>query len=190
MEERFQFAGEHGFLTVREEGGQAILCGELQENRRGLYKGWLQGAAGARFLLGTFLPEKGRLCLRRKVPVSELKRRGVWPVTGAEAQLAFTAGEGSSPVRGGESIPTGWEWTEHLARYLGDPLLKKSAAQIKSALIRPFEGGVQIALPFSTKEALGLTPLFCFMELKCLGKRYYVRFQVDKRGWPVYIKHS
>lgn len=186
MEKRFHLAEGRGWMTVQEEGNQIVIVGQLSDDRRGLYKGWLLGPGETRFLLGTFLPENGILKLRRRIPLSELKQRGIWPPAGAEAVLAFHISnqESGKSERGG-TAPSGWEETRELERFLCDPLLKKAAVGLRGAIIRRETTGTQIALPFSVKEPLSLTPLFCLMQVGRLGERYYVRFHVNDQGWPI-----
>ena len=113
METRFALGAAGGALTVREEGGRAVFEAVLPDDRRGLYKVWLTGRGG-QFLLGTLMPENARLRLHRTLPVAELERHGVWPLTGAQARLAFPFGEGES------TPPKGWRWEREPGRLLGD----------------------------------------------------------------------
>ena len=85
---RFFLDGGRGWLTVSEERGRAVCRGQLPDDKKGLYKGWLTGPAG-RALLGTFVPEQGVLVLSRTLSVAELERQGAWPPGGGEAVLAY-----------------------------------------------------------------------------------------------------
>lgn len=88
MEARFSLLDGRGWLTVSEERGRAVCRGQLPDDKKGLYKGWLTGPAG-RALLGTFVPEQGVLVLSRTLSVAELERQGAWPPGGGEAVLAY-----------------------------------------------------------------------------------------------------
>lgn len=67
------------YLTAR---AQARPQGE------GLCKLWLTGGEGE-VLLGTLIPEGGRLCLCRKLPLDRLRRQGAWPAEGARCALVY-----------------------------------------------------------------------------------------------------
>lgn len=61
---------------------------ELPARRDGLCKLWLHGERG-RLLLGTLIPEGGRLLLRRRIPRRETERAGAWPPAGVSAALVW-----------------------------------------------------------------------------------------------------
>ncbi|WP_390453001.1 hypothetical protein [Pseudoflavonifractor gallinarum] len=181
VEMQFALAGGRGFLRVQEEGGKIHLYGELPEDGQGIYKGRIQGAGGGNYLAGTFLPEGRKLCLRRVVSRETLNELGVWPVTGAEAVLAFSRGKPG----GGEPVPTGWTRLSDLPARLGDPLLRRAAEGVAGALIRPVGEGVEIAVPFTAGGRFHLTPLFCLMWVWEWGGARYASVRLDKRGWPI-----
>lgn len=183
MEWRFALADGAGTLLVREDGGTALLTGELPDDRRGLYKGWLTGEGGGRVLLGTFLPEQGMLRLHRRAPVSELRKKGAWPPAGARAELVYPSQNGRH--RENTPLPPGWERAGEPGRFLGDPLLKRSAQGLKGILVRRRAEGVELAIPFSAGGALALTPLVCLMAPRQLGGQSYLCVQLDKKGWPI-----
>ena len=68
MEERMKMRGG-GTLTLRREGARVRMEAERSEDGQGLYKVWLHGDHGGKLLLGTLVPEQGRLMLRRTLPV-------------------------------------------------------------------------------------------------------------------------
>ena len=74
-----------GMVRIREEGLQAVISARAADDGAGLYKLHLLGK-GDSLLLGTLIPENGALCLRRTIPVDQLRRRGLWPPAGAEAR--------------------------------------------------------------------------------------------------------
>ena len=181
LEMQFTLARGRGFLQVQEEGGKIRLYGELPEDGRGIYKGRIQGPGGGAYLAGTFLPEGEKLCLRRVMSREMLKDLGVWPVTGAEAVLAFPRGRRG----GGEPVPTGWTRLLDLSARLGDPLLCRAAEGVAGALIRPAGEGVEIAVPFALGGRFPLTPLFCLMWVWEWDGTRYASVRLDKKGWPV-----
>ena len=121
MEQRtIQFP--RGRLTCTVRGGLAELYLEVRPDRPGLYRGLLKGPRG-QVDLGLLLPEGGCLRLGRTVPVADLERKGCWPVTGAEAVLAHAFRQG------GPSLP-GWQRVrDPAARFPGDPVLARAAAE-------------------------------------------------------------
>lgn len=184
MERRFSLADGRGALTLREEGGRVALRAELPDDRRGLYKGWLTGADGRRYPLGTFLPEHGQLTLQRTLSLLELQRQGVWPPLGAETALSFSP-DGCSGQRKTPDLPEGWERANDLAERMGDPVLRQASAGIGEVLLRRRSGETLAALPFTVGGPFLLTPLFCLMEVKQIGGRLYACFRLDDHGWPI-----
>ena len=79
-----------GTLTLRREGARVRMEAERPEDGQGLYKVWLHGDHGGKLLLGTLVPEQGRLMLRRTLSVDALERAGCWPQFWAAAALAFS----------------------------------------------------------------------------------------------------
>lgn len=179
METRFALGAAGGALTVREEGGRAVFEAVLPDDRRGLYKVWLTGRGG-QFLLGTLMPENARLRLHRTLPVAELERHGVWPLTGAQARLAFPFGEGES------TPPKGWRWEREPGRLLGDRLLRQSAVRLGRAALRREEDGFSLALPWRAGGEFPLTPLFCFARLERLDGGEWLVFSFNRRGCPMF----
>lgn len=186
MEERFQLGQAGGRLLMREEGGRVAFEAERPEDGRGLYKAYLTGA-GEKFLLGTFMPEGGMLRLRRTLTVNELSRRGLWPVTGGAAELAFAFGQGGGQPQAQPSrqhAPQGWRLESAPGRLLGDRLLVQSAAGLTGALVRRREGGFDLALAYEFNRPFPLTPLFCFAHLEEINGRVYAVFRFNQKGCP------
>lgn len=83
-------------LWVLEEklGGLSLTWDELRMTalatldwrQEGLWKVTLVGEGG-QFLLGTLVPDGGRLLLRRTLSLSEVRRGGAWPPVGAVLSL-------------------------------------------------------------------------------------------------------
>lgn len=177
MERRFSLADGRGWLTLQDEGLRVRCSGELRDDGRGLYKGYLLGSGG-RFLLGTFLPEQGRLYLRRSLSLDELRRRGMWPPEGAQAELAFVPGHPARP-----RAPAGWSWEANSARLMGEPLLARAAGNA-GAFLRREEGGFLLAFPWPEGTAFPMTPLFCFARVEELEGRRYAVFPFSSCGCP------
>ena len=180
----FHWPAVQGRLTV-EEGAAAGrgARAELPEDGKGLYKGYLCGTGG-RALLGTFLPEDGRLKLRRTLSLDELRRQGAWPPTGARAELAFSAG---SP--GGPHPPEGWHGEEAPARRRGEPLPARAAGGGR-ALYRPEPEGFSLAFPYAETRAFPLTPLFCFARVERMNGEFYAVFPFWSGRLSLWLPHK
>lgn len=105
-----------GTLSVREDGLRVYLEARREPDGLGLYKVWLTGQGGGRFLLGTLAPEGEGLRLRRNLSRTQLEMAGCWPVTGAESKLAFSFGQTG-----------GWYCQSCPGQMLRDPVLKEQA---------------------------------------------------------------
>ena len=178
MERRFSLGGGRGWLTVRDTQGCAECKGELPDDKKGLYKGWLAGPGG-KVLLGTFVPEKGVLRLSRTISIAELEHQGAWPPTGGEAVLAYAVGQ----KRGKPSLPAGWSRITEPARLMGEPLLAR-AWEGGEALFHKDEQGFLLARRFRTDRPFPLTPLFCFAQVRELDGVPYVVFPFRPGGCP------
>lgn len=166
-----------GSLQLREEGGKVSFEAVRPDDKRGLYKLRLYGRSRG-LELGTLLPEKGLLRLRRCVSVEKLKAEGCWPITEAEVVLAIPFGEGD--------IPRGWTREDSPARLLrGDQVLQRAAEGLKNALLRREDGCFHLALPYGEGTPFALTPLFCLAKVERLGEKYYAIFSFQDNGAPM-----
>ena len=180
MERCYPLAGGKGSLRLREEGLRVQLWAKLPDDGRGLYKVWLTGGGGE-LLLGTLLPEGGVLRLRRTIPLSQLRRQGLWPPSGAEIRLYYAFG---GPAGEGERPHAGWTREDNPARLMGERLLKECAATLKGGLTRREGEGFVLALPWEPGGVFPLTPLFCFASAERMGGRGYAVFRFNGRGCP------
>lgn len=177
MERRLSLSGGPGTLILRENGPRATVLAERPDDGKGLYKAWIWGEHG-RFLLGTMLPENGRLRAQRTLSVDQLSRQGAWPVTGASAVLAFCARPGGAP-------PQGWQRQRHAGELFSDCVLRQAAENLDGALIRRRERGFSLALAYQPRHVFPLTPAFCFARLEKLSGGLYLVFEFNEAGWPV-----
>ncbi len=182
METRLVLDGVGGSLTVREEGPRAVLEAARPDDGRGLYKVWLRGGRGD-LLLGTLMPEGGRLHLCRTLPVKELERLGLWPVERAESRLAFSF---ERPPGREQGPPPGWSWERDPARLLGDALLRRSAGALRGTALRREGQGFALAARWAADREFPLTPLFCFAHLEELAGERWAVFHFSGRGCPVF----
>ena len=160
-----------GRLTLWEEGTLVHLQVQRHDDGRGLYKVWIYGQGGRR-LLGTLVPEGGRLCLYRRLSRVELERERCWPVTGGETVLAFSFGQ------------DGWVREEQPEQLVKDVVLRQ-ALKGQVMLLRRVEKGFRLSHSFDTARPFPLTPLFCLAKVE--GGR--VIFFFDREGNPV-VPHN
>lgn len=187
MEQRFSLVGGRGTLTLREEGPRAVFEAEVPDDGRGLYKAYLTGR-GERYLLGTLVPERGKLRLRRTVPVEELRRRDLWPPAGGTAELSFAFQKGAqTPNTAAQSQPPeGWSGEPYPGRLLEDRLLSRAAETLHGALLCHVPGGFRLALPYGEGREFPLALLFCFASLELLEEKFFIIFSFNHRGCPIF----
>lgn len=187
MEQVYPLADGRGTLTLREEGPRAVLEVHLPDDGRGLYKAYLTGG-GAQYLLGTLMPERGALRLKRTVTLDELKRRRMWPPQGGAVELSFSFQKKDAQAKPAAppSAPPGWHWELQPARLLGDRLLVQAAGDLHKALVRRNEDGFRLAIPYREGHVFPLTPLFCFAAVELLEENYYIIFTFNHRGCPIF----
>lgn len=177
MEHRFPL-GTQGIMKVREEGPRVVIEARLPDDNRGLYKASLTGAGG-QVLLGTLIPEKGVLTLRRTLSVDQLRRQGAWPPTGGAVVLAF-------PATGGlDACPEGWQWQPPPLDRVTDPPLQQGMRRLSRVLLRWEGERFSMALPWSPGQPFPLPPLFCLSRLVRLSGRWWLVFAFDRVGRPV-----
>ena len=167
---------ENGKMICRENGNRLDILIRVQNNGRGLYKGWLQGESG-KVELGTLMPEQNELRLRRSVPLDKLKHAGCWPVTEGGITLVHSFGT--------VGLPQGWKKEEdpvHL--FPKDPVLREAAGKLKECLICVSQEGFSLAVPYGSKRPFGLIPVFCFARIRTLGGRQYAVFPFYEDGNP------
>lgn len=184
MEDRFELGKAGGTLLVRASDGRAVFEADRPDDRKGLYKAYLTGKNG-HLLLGTLMPEGGRLRLRRTLTVTELERKGVWPVTGGSVELAYSFGQGGEQPDAAR-LSGGWSRERQPARLMGDRLLRQAASEIGGALTRHEEDGFALAVPYTPRSAFPMTGLFCFARIERLGGRDYAVFHFNRCGCPVF----
>lgn len=173
MEERYPMEGG-GTLTVCQEGPRVRLEAERPPDGRGLYKVWLRGDHGGKFLLGTLVPERGVLRLERTLSVSALERAGCWPRFRAEAPLAFSFTDRSSGS---------WYCEQHPERLVADPVLR---AQIPGPMLcRKGPEGFALSAPFATDRPVRLPSLFCLAGVERREGRLHMVWHFNSEGMPL-----
>lgn len=188
MEQRFGLGRGSGSLLVRQEGETVSFEADMRDDKQGLYKAYAMGPGGS-LPLGTLMPEGGRLVLRRTIPMTELKRKGMWPVTGGEARLSFSFGQGGGgghAPQGSGQAASGWMRAENPARLMGDRFLAQTMGEARGVLYRREEGGFALAIPMEKGSAFPMTPLFCFAHLEKLSDRLYAIFHFNSHGCPIF----
>lgn len=172
MEERLEMRGG-GTLTLLQEGNRIQIQAERPLDGMGLYKVWLHGDHGGKFLLGTLTPEDGCLRLRRVVSIGTLERAGCWPRFWAEAPLAFSF----------HGQPNGkWYCEQHPDQLVSDSVLKGLLRS--SMLCKKEEEGFSLAAPFRTDCPTPLNALFCLALVEYWDGRAHLVWQFDREGNP------
>lgn len=183
MEQRLHLGCGDGTLVVRENGPRVVLAAEQPDDQQGLYKAYLKGRTG-RLLLGTLMPENGRLCLRRTYSVDELRRKGCWPIEGAEVELAYSFRQ-AEQRSGHPSGPPGWCREREPCRLLGEPLLRHAARELAWGLVRRNTEGFELALPVQDGKQFPITPLFCFARIETIGTGRFAVYCFNEKGMPI-----
>ena len=162
-----------GTLTLRQDGPRVHLEAERPADGRGLYKVWLHGDQGGKLLLGTLVPESGRLVLRRTLSVGALERAGCWPQFWAAAPLAFAFNAQSNEK---------WYCEQHPERLVADPVLKE---QLQGSILCRKDGDTfSLAVPFHPDRPLKLNALFCLSRLERWDGRPHLVWTFDREGYP------
>lgn len=151
---------------MTEQGPRVVVEVWRTGGQEGLYKAYLT-TAGQRCLLGTLVPDGGRLYLRRVLSVDSLKRQGVWPIQGVEEQLVCPFQPLSSTI----------EWS--------DPVLRRSAKELPEYKIKKEEKGFSLSFAFDLRAKFPLTPAFCFARVE----KDRLIFSFNEDGMP-YISNS
>ena len=139
---------EDGGRRNAHSGGGGIrvrLWAVRPDDGRGLYKVWVRGRGGS-LLLGTLIPERGRLALSRTLSRSTLEQAGCWPVTGGNSVLVFSF---TDHTEKGEE----WRPEPDPARLCRDPLLR-TLLRGRTGFFSGEEGEEHLlAAPFSLQKS-------------------------------------
>lgn len=133
--------------SVAEQGLRAVIEVRLDDKGDGLYKAYAVGDSGS-CLLGTRVPERGKLTLRRTLTLDSLKRQGAWPVRKVTCRL-------SHPFRG-DSPAIPWR----------DEVLLRSACTLPRHTVQRRGEGFVLAAPFDPRAPFPLLPLFCLSRVE------------------------
>ena len=171
-----------GTLTLEEEGIRVRLWAVRPDDGRGLYKVWVRGRGGS-LLLGTLIPERGRLALSRTLSRSTLEQAGCWPVTGGNSVLVFSF---TDHTEKGEE----WRPEPDPARLCRDPLLR-TLLRGRTGFFSGEEGEEHLlAAPFSLQKEFPLPVLFCLAQVEERAGRRWLGWRFDRAGDPVIPAHS
>ena len=173
VEDQMEMRGG-GTLTVCREGPRVRFHARRPADGRGLYKVWLHGERGGRFLLGTLAPEGDALTLTRTLSLGELERTGCWPQLRGECVLAFPFG--------GREEAGGWTCEEHPEALPADPVLR-SAIRGPMLYRRGMEG-FSLAAPFRPGRPFPLVPLFCLTRVERGPNGPRLVWDFDRAGRP------
>lgn len=172
MGDRITLAGG-GQLYIQDEGGLVCFEATRPDDRRGLYKVWLSGEGG-RLLLGTLVPEGGRLYLCRRMTKAALERGGCWPVTAGECLLAF-----SFEKKSGD-----WTQENHPERLFRDESLRRMVVG-RSMLLRREKEGFTLGARFDPQRSFPIPALFCLARVERVQGQVCALFSFDREGNPL-----
>lgn len=136
-----------GRVIWRQEGCYRIFSVDIPPWDNEVKKVWLLSPGGGRLLLGTLVPESGRLRLRRRLSLSALRCCGMTQPSGAEVNLSTAA------------PPEGWNSIRSLR--LRDEALSAALAALPQGQWRSRNGAVDLRFPWSVGQPVPLVSLFC-----------------------------
>jgi hypothetical protein len=140
-----------GHILCREEGCYMTFVIDVPLWGSGMKKVWLVSEQGGRLLLGTLVPERSRLRLRRRLSHSALRCCGVpTPVMGQINPQSETA-DGWNPIK---SLKT------------RDSVLASGLAEIGQGHWRRRENCLELRFPWCVGQKVPLTSHFCLGEPK------------------------
>ncbi len=145
--------------SVTEQGPRVLIEICCENNGEGLYKAYIQGNGG-RVLLGTLMPEKGQLYLKRLLSIDSLRRQGCWPIRRVERELVCSF----------QNDLIQWE----------DEVLRNCAKRMPYHTLNRNKEGFSLSFPFDPHKPFPLTPAFCFARVEN-GK---VIFSFHSNGIP------
>lgn len=166
-----------GTLRAREEGLWIHLAAERPDDGRGLYKVWCAGAGGS-VLLGTLVPQGGRLSLTRRVARRTLEEEGAWPLTGGKTVMVYSFTERNGGAHA-------WHREDHPEEFCRDIVVRGCLRGAQGLLSRERAGGRELAAPFSTCKSILLNTLFCLARVERWGGRAYLVWRFDQNGEAV-----
>lgn len=143
---------------MTERSGQAVVDVWREDDGAGLYKVYIKDDTG-RFMLGTMLPERGRLYLQRTLSVDDLKCRGAWPIRRIEEELVYSFRERPTPI----------EWR--------DEILRQCAHRLPQHTVHRTGEGTTFAFRFDTHLPFPFVPAFCFAQVE--NGRVFFSFYKD-----------
>lgn len=135
-----------GEVRCRSEGCYITYTVDTPVWDNGVKKVWLCSDAGGRLLLGTLVPEKGRLQLRRRVSLSTLRCCGMGRV-----DYAAVAPQ-----------PPREQWRSMRSFSTKDPVIQQGIASHPNGFWREDDGCIRLRFPWLPGEPVPLVSLFCF----------------------------
>ena len=182
MEWTYPLAGGQGTLVVRQVGEELQACAQMADDGLGLYKCWLTGRGGAEFQLGAFLPEGGKLVLRRTLRRAALERQGLWPPEGANVRRTFTFDSTPPPKK--PQGPPGFVRADP-QEILGDRVLRESGRDLPVLWSKKVGQETLLAVPYQPTKPFPMVPAFCLMAVVEAAGTRWLCLRLDERGWPV-----
>jgi hypothetical protein len=137
---------QRGELLCRDEGCYMLCCVDVPMWESGVKKVWLCSQGGGRVLLGTLVPEDGRLRLHRRISHSTLRCCGLGPLECARINP--------------QEEERSWHSLSTLST--GDSALDKRLRAHPEGLWRRDESALRLRFPWQAGKAVPMMSLFCF----------------------------
>lgn len=166
---------EWGILRCWDQEVRTVFSVRCACPRADLYKIYLSGDGGS-LLLGTPMPEGSFLTLSRTLTHQALRQAGAFPPLRGELTPASSGG----PVL----IPAGWRTPAPNDLDCLEPVLKESFQALSLLWIRDLPGGFSLAVPWRCGQAVPVTPLICFADMKNLEGCCCLLFEFGADGAP------
>lgn len=139
-----------GEVRCRSDGFRSTFSIDVPPWTAGVKKVWLVGPAGGRLLLGTLMPEQGRLRLTRTLSHSSLRTAGVEDPVSAEIDPG--------------GAQNGWQSLRTFTSR--DSIIQRSISTLPQGSWRREEGRVVVRFPWRVDMPVPVTALFCLSEVK------------------------
>lgn len=139
-----------GEIRCRSDGFRTSFSIDVPAWSAGVKKVWLTGADGRQLLLGTLLPERGRMHLAKTLSHTALRAAGVeHPISGE-----INPGENDSP------------WQSLRTFTCPDPVVREAVGRLSQGGWRTERDQVVIRFPWRLDMPVPVTALFCLSQVR------------------------
>ncbi len=146
-----------GEIRCRNEGFRTVFSIDVPFWESGVKKVWLIGADGGRLLLGTLMPENGRMRLTKTLSRSTLRSAGTDPPLSGEVNPGSFDGE----------------WRSLNTFFHPDTIIQESVSRLSNGFWKRQDGGMVVRFSWRLDMPVPVTALFCLSEVH--GGNWYIR---------------